>query len=87
MFNIFTVMGTSVLALAFAAFLAIKILFKDDGTDRMEEIANAVKKGADAFLKRQYFVVSIFFVIGCCLNKPVVNVWPIPGRVSPWICG
>ena len=64
MFNIFTVMGTSVLALAFAAFLAIKILFKDDGTDRMEEIANAVKKGADAFLKRQYFVVSIFFVIG-----------------------
>lgn len=64
MLNIFTVMGTSVLALAFAAFLAIKILFKDDGTDRMEEIANAVKKGADAFLKRQYFVVSIFFVIG-----------------------
>ncbi len=64
MFNIFTVMGTSVLALAFAAFLAIKILFKDDGTDRMEEIANAVKEGADAFLKRQYFVVSIFFVIG-----------------------
>ncbi len=52
------------LALAFAAFLAIKILFKDDGTDRMEEIANAVKEGADAFLKRQYFVVSIFFVIG-----------------------
>jgi len=64
MFNIFTVMGASVLALAFAAFLAIKILFKDDGTDRMEEIANAVKEGADAFLKRQYFVVSIFFVIG-----------------------
>ncbi|UCH12013.1 MAG: sodium-translocating pyrophosphatase [Candidatus Omnitrophota bacterium] len=64
MLNIFTVIGASVLALAFAAFLAIKILFKDDGTDRMEEIANAVKEGADAFLKRQYFVVSIFFVIG-----------------------
>jgi len=60
----FWFIGISVFALGFAAFLAFKILVKDDGTDRMEEIANAVKKGSDAFLKRQYFVVSIFFVVG-----------------------
>ncbi len=65
MFNIiYFLLGTAIFALGFAAFLAFRILVKDDGTDRMEEIANAVKKGADAFLKRQYFVVSIFFVVG-----------------------
>lgn len=56
--------GTSLFALSFAAFLTFRILLEDDGTDRMKEIANAVKEGANAFLRRQYFVVSVFFVIG-----------------------
>ncbi len=65
MFNIvYFLLGTAIFALGFAAFLAFRILVKDDGTDRMEEIANAVKAGADAFLRRQYFVVSIFFIVG-----------------------
>jgi len=56
--------GTSLLALGFAGFLTFKILRKDQGTDRMKEIANAFKEGANAFLKKQYFIISIFFVIG-----------------------
>ena len=64
MFNIVSfLLGTAIFTLGFAAFLAFRILVKDDGTDRMEEIANAVRVGADAFLKRQYFVVSIFFIV------------------------
>jgi K(+)-stimulated pyrophosphate-energized sodium pump len=52
----------SILALAFAAYLAFSILKKDEGTDKMKEIAEAVRIGARAYLKRQYMGVSLFFV-------------------------
>ena len=53
----------SILALAFVAFLAFRILRLDEGTDKMKEIALAVKVGARAYLRRQYFGVSIFFAV------------------------
>ena len=43
----------AVLALAFAGFLVSRILSFDEGTDRMKEIALAVRVGARAYLKRQ----------------------------------
>jgi K(+)-stimulated pyrophosphate-energized sodium pump len=51
----------SVLALAFAGYLAFKILKKSEGTEDMVAIANAVREGAHAYLKRQYSGVAIFF--------------------------
>ncbi|MCK5581633.1 MAG: sodium-translocating pyrophosphatase [Candidatus Omnitrophica bacterium] len=51
----------SVGALVFALFLVFKILKNDEGTDRMKEIATAVREGASAYLRRQYIAVSIFF--------------------------
>src|SRR3989338_853577 len=51
----------SVLALAFAGYLALKILKQDEGTEDMVRIANAVREGARAYLKRQYSGVAIFF--------------------------
>ncbi|MBI4335414.1 MAG: sodium-translocating pyrophosphatase [Candidatus Omnitrophica bacterium] len=53
----------SILALFFAAFLAFSILRKDEGTQQMREIAAAVRVGANAYLKRQYLGVSLFFFI------------------------
>ncbi|MBU1727378.1 MAG: sodium-translocating pyrophosphatase [Candidatus Omnitrophica bacterium] len=53
----------SIIALAFAAYLALSILKKDQGNDKMKEIALAVKVGARAYLKRQYMGVSIFFAV------------------------
>ncbi|MBI4982808.1 MAG: sodium/proton-translocating pyrophosphatase, partial [Candidatus Omnitrophica bacterium] len=52
----------SILALSFAFYLAFSILKMDQGTDRMKEIAQAVRIGAQAYLKRQYIGVAIFFV-------------------------
>ncbi|MEI8350483.1 MAG: sodium-translocating pyrophosphatase [Candidatus Omnitrophota bacterium] len=53
----------SIMALSFAAYLTFSILRKDEGNDRMREIAQAVRVGAWAYLKRQYLGVSIFFVV------------------------
>lgn len=51
----------SVTALAFAAYLVIKILRQDEGTPEMRSVAEAVREGAGAYLKRQYSGVAAFF--------------------------
>jgi len=51
----------SVAALFFAMILAIWILKKEPGTERMIEISKYVQEGAMAYLKQQYKVVGIFF--------------------------
>jgi len=51
----------SVIALLFAGYLAFTILKKSEGTKEMIAIADAVREGAYAYLKRQYTGVAIFF--------------------------
>lgn len=51
------------LALLFAGYLARKVMSADEGNDQMKKISLAVRKGANAYLKRQYTGVSIFFVV------------------------
>ncbi len=51
----------SVFALAFAAYLATRVLKQDEGTPEMRAVAEAVREGARAYLKRQYSGVAIFF--------------------------
>lgn len=53
----------SVLALAFAAYLVVRILRHSEGTEDMIRIAEAVREGAAAYLKRQYAGVAIFFAV------------------------
>lgn len=60
---IYCVLGASVLALAFA-FLFFKQMMKEsEGTDLMKKIALHVRQGAMAYLKQQYKVVTIVFVV------------------------
>ncbi|MFH1363608.1 MAG: sodium/proton-translocating pyrophosphatase, partial [Candidatus Omnitrophota bacterium] len=53
----------SILALGFAFYLARSILKMDEGSDKMKEIAEAVRIGARAYLKRQYTGVALFFIV------------------------
>ncbi|MDO4220718.1 MAG: sodium-translocating pyrophosphatase [Akkermansia sp.] len=53
----------SVIALAFAAVFFFNMKKADEGTDRMKEIAGYVREGAMAYLKQQYKVVALVFVI------------------------
>ncbi|MEN8154674.1 MAG: sodium-translocating pyrophosphatase [Acidobacteriota bacterium] len=53
----------AVIALLFAYGFYKKIMKLEEGTDRMIEIAEAVRTGAKAYLKQQYKIVLIFFGI------------------------
>ena len=71
----------SLLALAFAGFLAWTIMKQQEGTPRMREIAQAVREGAAAYLKRQYSIVAVFFVVVFFILLALVKSGHLPAAV------
>jgi K(+)-stimulated pyrophosphate-energized sodium pump len=64
---------SSIVAIAYGAFLISSIMKKPTGNDRMREIAAAVQAGAKAYLTRQYktigwIAVILFFILGFALG-------------------
>ena len=55
--------GAGLVALAFAWFKAMWINRQDPGNERMQEIGQAVREGAMAFLAREYKVLSVFVLV------------------------
>ncbi|MDR2814020.1 MAG: sodium-translocating pyrophosphatase [Prevotellaceae bacterium] len=55
--------AAALLALGFAYYFFRQMMKEDEGTDLMKEIALHVRKGAMAYLRQQYKVVSIVFVV------------------------
>jgi len=53
----------SITALAFAYYFFKQMMKRSEGTDLMKKIAAYVREGAMAYLKQQYKVVIIFFII------------------------
>lgn len=53
----------AVLALIFALVTARRVIGFPEGTDLMKKLSLSIRKGADAYLKRQYRIVLIFFGI------------------------
>jgi K(+)-stimulated pyrophosphate-energized sodium pump len=68
----------SLLSLVFAVYLARQVLAADEGTPEMKAIANAIKEGAEAFLKRQnqtilvigLGVAALIFVLYAFVRPP-----------------
>ena len=53
----------SCLALLFAGYLIRYILKQDEGTEKMRQIAAWVREGSVAYIKRQYTIVGLFFLV------------------------
>ena len=86
----------AILALVFAWFFFKSMMKNSEGTDRMKEIAQYVREGAMAYLKRQYRVVGIVFVILFILftilaimgvQNPFVPVAFLTGGFFSALCG
>ena len=60
---IYIVLAASVVALSFAYLFFRQMMKESEGTDLMKQIAAHVRKGAMAYLKQQYKVVIIVFVV------------------------
>jgi K(+)-stimulated pyrophosphate-energized sodium pump len=62
------ILGMSVLGLLFAAYLIRDVMKRDTGTPKMREISDAIKSGAEAFLRRQYrTIVYLAVALGCLI--------------------
>lgn len=78
---VYLVLAASVLALSFAFYFFKSMMKADEGTDLMKKIASHVRKGAMAYLKQQYKVVIIVFVI----LAAVFGVMSIFGLQNEWV--
>ncbi len=63
MLEILVVVVISILALIVAFILARGVLAQDEGTPKMREVADAIRVGAEAFIKRQYSTIAIFAIV------------------------
>lgn len=72
----------SVVALGMAWFFFRSMMKEDEGTDRMKEIATHVRKGAMAYLKQQYKVVTIVFVVLAIVFAFMAYVLKVQ---NPWV--
>ena len=53
----------SLLSLVFVAVLVKYVLRKDTGTAQMRQVSDAIKEGANAFMKRQYTTIAILSIV------------------------
>src|SRR5947208_17052699 len=61
------ILAISFLGLLFALYLIRDVLRRDTGTERMQEISNAIKQGAEAFLRRQNKTIAYLAIALACL--------------------
>jgi K(+)-stimulated pyrophosphate-energized sodium pump len=73
---------SAVLALGFAYFFFRQMMGASEGTDMMIRIAQHVRKGAGAYLRQQYKVVAIVFVIITAIFSVMAYVLHIQ---NPWV--
>lgn len=66
----------SLAALLYAGYLSLRILKVNPGSEKMQEIAQAIKEGAMAYMKRQYRTIA-YFAAGIAVLLGFLFNWPI----------
>src|SRR5687768_12583266 len=76
---IWAVFGVAIIGLLYAIFLRNQIMREDKGTPKMQEVWNAIKDGADAYLRRQLrSILPLIAVLTIALFFSVYIVPPSP---------
>lgn len=88
---------TAIIALLYGAFLVKRVISKDPGSTKMQEIGKAIADGAMAYLARQFKVVGVILIIltlllGFALGPGIATTFvlgaifsAITGYVAMWI--
>ncbi len=62
-YSAFITLAGATIALVFAVIMAKRVLGFSEGNDLMKKISGSIRSGANAYLKRQYTIVGIFFAV------------------------
>ena len=90
--ELYLVLGISVLGLLFALYLLRDVMRRDVGTERMREISDAIKAGAEAFLRRQNRTIAVLaialaaliYVLYAFVRTPTVHDPAGPAALAFW---
>ena len=80
------VIVAALLALGYAAFNFIGVKKLDEGTDRMSEIAEAIRVGANAFITYEYKIIGIVVVIIAIIFAAIFSVQYGKFSWEPSVC-
>jgi K(+)-stimulated pyrophosphate-energized sodium pump len=61
-------------AVAFALYLARDVLSRDKGPQAMQDVADTIREGADAFVKRQYTTIALLALVGAVIIGLVISI-------------
>ncbi len=79
------IFAISLLSLAFAGWLAAYVLRRDTGTPAMRAISDAIREGAEAFLRRQYRTIAMLSVVVAVLLLVFYGLekhdWGLAGKI------
>ncbi len=85
------IVACGVLALAYSAYTIRSVMSADAGTARMQEIAGAIREGAQAYLNRQYTTIAmvgaVIFVLAWVLLGYLVAIGFLIGAVLSGLAG
>jgi K(+)-stimulated pyrophosphate-energized sodium pump len=62
-YYLYAVVGVGILALVMAGVFRSQVLRASEGTEKMQEIGQAVQEGASAYLSRQFRTLAVFAVV------------------------
>jgi K(+)-stimulated pyrophosphate-energized sodium pump len=62
-------------AVLFAVYLARDVLGRDKGPQAMQDVADTIREGADAFISRQYRTIGLLAVVGAVVIGAVISIF------------
>jgi len=78
-YALWTVLGIAIIGLLYALFLRRQVMREDKGTEKMQEVWNAIRTGADAYLNRQLKTILpliILLTVVLFFSAYIVNPMP-----------
>jgi K(+)-stimulated pyrophosphate-energized sodium pump len=81
--ELWLVLGISVLTILFALFLVKNVLARDTGTPEMQNISDAIREGAEAFLARQNKTIAVLAIVVAALLFGLYAFLRPPSKYDP----